>query len=138
MIFDALQGPITHLSRYRLYKIVRIVQIQLLYEFEVHSPSKIPRFRHLRQLPCISVLVLHSLLLLLSSALATSTAQTAHTQRAQGTIKNFKKRKDIVDKNPGSDKEMFPSSAAANGMVSSTINSYLQQTVPFIFGILLL
>ena len=85
-----------------------------------------------------SVLVRHSLLLLLSSALATSTAQTAHTQRAQGTIKNFKIRKDISDKNPGSDKETFPSSAAADEMVSSTINSYLQQTVPFIFGILLL
>ena len=61
-----------------------------------------------------------------------------HTQQAQGTIKNFKIRKDIIDKNPVSDKEMFPSSAAADGMVSSTINSYLQQTVPFIFGILLL
>ena len=49
------------------------------------------------------------------------------------TVKNFKIRKDIIDKNPGADKEMFP-----NSMVSSTINSYLQQTVPFNFGILLL
>ena len=38
----------------------------------------------------------------------------AHTQQAQGTIKNFKIRKDIIDKNPGADKEMFPSSAAAD------------------------
>ena len=127
----------------RPHKNARIVQIQLLYEFEVHSPSKIPWFRHLSQVPCISVLVRHSLLLLLSSALATSTAQTAHTQQAQGTIKNFKIRKDIIDKNPGADKEMFPSpsSAAADWKVSctilSTFNSYHQQTVPLIFGLLL-
>ena len=89
MMFDALQGPITHLSRYRLHKSARIMQIQLLYEFEVHSPSKIPWFQHLSQVPCISVLVRHSLLLVQSSALATKT-HTASTGNDQ-TLLNKKR-----------------------------------------------
>ena len=91
MMFDALQGLIMQLSWCRPHKSARIVQIQLLYEFEVHSPSKIPWFCHLSQVPCISasVLVRHSLLLVPSSALATKT-HTASTGNDQ-TLLNKKR-----------------------------------------------